>query len=216
MSPVTLFGLERSVYTRVARLALEEKSVAYSLREVEVFGPDGVPAEHLLRHPFGRIPALQHGAFTLYETAAITRYIDEAFTGPALQPCEPQARARMNQIVGILDSYAYRPMVWGLFVQRVSAPREGGTPDERVISAALAASAVCMSAVDQLVSPGPFLLGQQISLADLHALPILRYLSLAPEGLALLSRYASVLPWFEFMLRRPSVIRTGSIHETEL
>ena len=116
MKPVTLFGLERSVYTRIARLALEEKGIPYSLHEVEIFGPNGVPAEHLLRHPFGRIPVLQHGAFALYETAAITRYIDEAFPGPLLQPREPETRARMNQIIGVLDSYAYRPMVWGVFV----------------------------------------------------------------------------------------------------
>ena len=43
---VQLHGLARSVYTRIVRLALEEKGVAYTLHEVEIFGPDGVPAEH--------------------------------------------------------------------------------------------------------------------------------------------------------------------------
>lgn len=115
-----LFGLERSVYTRIARLALEEKEVPYSLQEVEIFGPDGVPDSHLRRHPFGRIPVLQHGAFVIYETSAISRYIDEAFQGKSLQPSEAKQRARMNQFISLLDSYAYRPMVWGVFVQRVS------------------------------------------------------------------------------------------------
>jgi glutathione S-transferase len=111
MDDVTLFGLERSVYTRIVRLVLEEKAVAYTLRETEIFGSDGVPAEHLVRHPFGRIPALRHGDFSLYEASAIARYVDEAFAGPALQPTAPRARARMNQAISILDSYAYRPMV---------------------------------------------------------------------------------------------------------
>ena len=77
MRPKTLlFGLERSVYTRIARLALEEKGVPYLMQEVEIFGPEGVPLDHLQRHPFGRVPVLQHDAFFLYETAAITQYID--------------------------------------------------------------------------------------------------------------------------------------------
>jgi glutathione S-transferase len=71
-SSVLLFGLERSVYTRIARLVLEEKGVPYLMQEVEIFRSDGVPVEHLQRHPFGRIPVLQHDAFSLYGYARIT------------------------------------------------------------------------------------------------------------------------------------------------
>ena len=112
MSDPVLYGLARSVYTRIARLVLEEKGVRYTLEEVEIFGSAGVPAEHLARQPFGRIPAFAHEGFTLYETDAITRYIDEAFPGTRLQPQELRARARMNQVIAIIDSYAYRPMIW--------------------------------------------------------------------------------------------------------
>jgi len=44
MTDPVLFGLSRSVYTRIARLALEEKGVRYTLEEVEIFGPTGAPA----------------------------------------------------------------------------------------------------------------------------------------------------------------------------
>ena len=99
MAALDLYGLERSVYTRIARLALEEKGVPYALHEVEIFGPGGVPPEQLARHPFGRIPALAHDGFVLYETGAITRYVDEAFAGPPLQPHEPARRARMPDAI---------------------------------------------------------------------------------------------------------------------
>jgi glutathione S-transferase len=62
-----LYGLSRSVYTRTARLALEEKGVGYELCEVEIFGEHGVPPEHYARHPFGRIPVLEHDGFMLFE-----------------------------------------------------------------------------------------------------------------------------------------------------
>ena len=91
-TPPTLFGLRRSVYTRIAALALKEKEVRFDLDEVEIFGPAGVPADHLERHPFGKIPVLVHDDFLLYETQAICRYIDEAFDGPALQPNSPYSK----------------------------------------------------------------------------------------------------------------------------
>ncbi len=57
---------------------------------------DGVPATYLEKQPFGKIPLFEHNGFCLYETGAITCYVDEAFEGPALQPQEPVNRARMN------------------------------------------------------------------------------------------------------------------------
>jgi len=140
VSDPVLYGLARSVYTRIARLALEEKEVRYTLEEVEIFGSAGVPAEHLARQPFGRIPAFAHDGFTLYETDAITRYIDEAFPGTRLQPQELRARARMNQVIAIIDSYAYRPMIWGVFAARIVAPEEGIASNEMLVAESLTRS----------------------------------------------------------------------------
>ena len=95
-SKVILYGALYSVYVRIARLALEEKGVAYQLSEVDIFAEGGPPPGHLARQPFGRIPAFEHDGFELYETGAIARYVDEAFEGPALQPTEPRARAHLG------------------------------------------------------------------------------------------------------------------------
>ncbi|MES1956207.1 glutathione S-transferase family protein [Salinisphaera hydrothermalis] len=208
-----LFGLERSVYTRIARLALEEKNVAYSLQEVEIFGPAGVPKEHYERHPFGRIPVLQHGDFVVYETQAISRYINDAFTGPQLEPTGVQARARMNQIIGLLDAYAYRPMVWGVFVERVLTDNDGVSADERLVAKSLKSAARCLYALSALVGSNRFLAGPQISLADLHAFPIVRYFCLVQEGYEVIESHAELLRWYKSMLHRPSVLKTATIYE---
>jgi glutathione S-transferase len=213
MSALNLFGLERSVYTRIARLTLEEKGVAYVLNEVEVFGTNGVPQEHLNRHPFGRVPAIEHEGFWLYETAAISRYVDEAFPGPALQPSDVHARARVNQIVGLLDSYAYRPMVWGVFVERVRIPLTGGQANEAKIAESIAEAKTCLSALGALVECSPYLIGEQLTLADLHAFPILQYFSLAPEGRDLLAEHSALAQWLTSMRVRPSVRRTRTKYE---
>jgi glutathione S-transferase len=106
-----VFRAPYSVYGRAARLALEEKGVGYELVPVDIFASGGPPAAHLVRHPFGKIPAFEHAGFRLYEAEVITRYIDEAFAGPRLQPEDVHGRARMTQIISVLDSYVYRTLV---------------------------------------------------------------------------------------------------------
>ena len=58
---------------------MEEKGVAYRLENIDTFSEDDPPAGYEKRHPFLRIPAFGHDGFSLYETGAITRYIDAAF-----------------------------------------------------------------------------------------------------------------------------------------
>ena len=86
MAAPRLFGAGYSAYVQVARLTLAEKRVAYEHVPVDVFASGGPPAWYLEHQPFGRIPAFEHDGLRLYETAAIARYVDEAFDGPALQP----------------------------------------------------------------------------------------------------------------------------------
>ncbi|MER8839261.1 glutathione S-transferase N-terminal domain-containing protein, partial [Mesorhizobium sp. M0913] len=112
MGKPVVYGADYSVYVRIVRLVLEEKGVGYELVPVDIFAADGIPGWYFEHQPFGRIPAFEHDGFRLYETGAIARYVDEAFGGPALQPVEARPRARLNQITGLLDAYAYRTMVW--------------------------------------------------------------------------------------------------------
>jgi glutathione S-transferase len=211
-----VFGADYSVYVRIVRLALEEKGFPYRLQEIDVFASGGPPADYLTRHPFGRIPAFEHAGFRLFEAGAITRYIDDAFPGPTLQPGQPRLRARMNQVISILDSYAYRTLVWDIFVERVRAPQQGRQPDEDRIHAAVPAADKCLVALDEIMGDEPFLGGTDLSLADLHAAPMFAYFVLAPEGAALLARHASLHGWWDRISQRASMIATRSPLEAQI
>ncbi|MDR6287696.1 glutathione S-transferase [Inquilinus ginsengisoli] len=210
MSPrPILYGARYSAYVRTALMVLQEKGVAFDLVEVDIFAPGGPPPDHLPRHPFGRIPAFEHDGFALYETAAITRYVDEAFDGPALQPADARGRARLTQIIGILDAYAYRPLVWDIYVERVSKPATGSPADESLIANALPRAELCLDVLAGFLGDGPWLLGDAISLADLHAAPILDYFKMAPEGRALMAGRNRLEAWWDRLTARPSATVLG-------
>lgn len=208
MTAPIVYGARYSTYTRSVLLALEEKGVEYRLSEIDVFR-DGVPPGYLERQPFGRIPSFEHDGFRLYETAAILRYVDEALPGPALQPADPRGRARVTQIVSILDSYAYRAMVWDIFVERRDRP-DGRAPDEEKIRGGVDRSRACLRAIAGLMGSHRYLAGDALTLADLHAVPILAYLRLTPEGQELIDTEPSLIRWLELVSARPSVAATRS------
>jgi glutathione S-transferase len=204
MGEPLLYGMNYSVYVQIARLALIEKRVEYKQELVSVFQPGGPPAWYLDHHPFKRMPAFEHDGFRLYETAAITRYVDEAFDGPALQPADVRQRARMTQIIGLLDSYGYRPMVWDVYVERIDRPNEGKVADEVLIASGLAKSRTCLGALAELKADGDWLLGAKLTLADLHAAPMFAYFAKTPEGAAMMAEFPPLAKWWERMQARPS------------
>lgn len=207
----TLFGAAYSVYTRIVRLALEEKGVPYRLTEIDVFAPGGPPQGYLARHPFGRIPAFEHDGFRLYEAGAITRYVNEGFPGPSLQPADARTRARMNQAISVLDAYAYRALVWDVFVERVRAPATGRSPDEARVQDAMPKARACLGALAAIMDDQPWLSGSALSLADLHAAPMLIYLRMAqPEGTTLLSGFPKLQRWLDALVQRPAILATRS------
>jgi len=204
---VTLHGYEHSVYSWIARLALREKGVGFDWVEVDPFAAD-VPEAYLALHPFQRVPVLVHDGFALYETGAIARYVDEAFPGPVLQPADPKVRARMSQIVSIVDSYAYWPLVRQVFSHAVFRPRLGGVPDPAELRKGLDAAPKVLRALDDLAGEDAFLVGASPSLADLHLAPMIAYFAAAEDGAALLAKHGRLSRWWSAMSRRPTVVET--------
>jgi glutathione S-transferase len=139
---------------------------------------------------------------------AITRYVDEGFPGPALQPADAPGRARVAQVCSVLDSYGWQPMVIVVFVQRVVAPMRGGTPDQGAIDEAMPRCERVLAAVEGLMDGGEFLIGGALSLADLHLVPILDYFARTEDGRAALARHPRLSAWWERIERRPTVVKT--------
>jgi glutathione S-transferase len=192
-----LYGADYSVYVRIARLALLEKGVAHDLVPVDIFAADGIPAVHLDRHPFGKIPAFEHGEFHLYETGAITRYVDEAFDGPALQPTDAQSRARMNQIISIADGYVYPQMVWGLYVERIDKPTRGEVPDQARVEKARGVAQTSLAALAGLLAEQRWMCGQRLTLADVYLAPMLDYALKVPELGQIFAIHCNLGDWWQ-------------------
>lgn len=207
---IILHGPAYSTYARTARLVLEEKGAAYEMREVDILKGEGQQPAHLARQPFGKVPALEHDGFALFETFAIARYLDEVLPGPRLQPEEARRRARMTQICGVIDSYGYGAMVGKVFWQAAIVPMQGGTPDQAVLAEGVAMAGRVLDVLEGLAAEGGEFLcgGGQVSLADLFLVPVLEYFAMTEPGRAALASHPRIGSWWQRMAQRPSVVKT--------
>ncbi|MGH6904685.1 MAG: glutathione S-transferase family protein [Geminicoccaceae bacterium] len=203
-----VYGPAYSTYTRTVRLALEEKGVDHDLVEVDLIAGATKAAEHLARHPFGKVPAFEHDGFALYETDAITRYVNEVFPGPDLEPGDARGRARMTQAINVVGNYAYPCMISQIFIQRAVMPMMGDTADEAAIAAALPQAETCVAALERLIDGNDYLAGDRLSLADLLLIPIYDYVAQIPEGERLFAGAPDLRRWWDGVRARESVVRT--------
>jgi len=200
---VELNGFRYSVYTWIARLALLEKGVAYQAIEVNPFSESGHPA-----HPFGKVPLFIHDGFRLYETAAITKYVDAAFPGPSLMPKDVQERARIDQIICIIDNYAYWPLVRQLFAHGIFLKAIGQSPDQAEFAAGMKAAPRVLSALDALICDQGVMQTGQVSLADIHLGPVISYSMMVPEMTNLLAACDRLSDWWRCIAARPGMLTT--------
>ena len=203
MSDVTLYGFPISTYVRTARIALEEKGVKYDLKPLPPHDSE------LVKHqPFGKVPALTHGNFEIYETAAITRYVDEAFPGPALQPKDIKDRARMEQWISVINGHLYPTVIRNIVLEHLAPKLMNRATDMDRVKASVPDAGFQLDLLEKALAKNPNLAGNAPSLADYFAAPILFYFSTTPEGGPLIAGKPKVAAWLKSLLDRPSAKAT--------
>jgi glutathione S-transferase len=129
---------------------------------------------HLERHPFGRVPALQHDDFMLYETSAIAAYVDDVLPGPKFTPADPRQRARMNQWMCNLNSYFYPEMIYHVSHERMVYPELGIPGNDLIVQRAMPKVIHALQVMEKELSDGrPFIVGDAVTMAEFFLLPTL-------------------------------------------
>ena len=180
MSKMTLLGFDGSTYVRTVKMLLAEKRFT-DFEQVPLNVLSGEPRnpEHLARHPFGKVPVLDHDGTRILETSAIVRYLNDVLPGTSLVPATPKDRARMDMVVGLLDSYGYGAMIGGIAAYHLFPDFVGGKNE----SMRKAGNENARKVVDLAMKTkgGSTFIAGDLSLADLFLAPVVFYVSLTPD-----------------------------------
>jgi glutathione S-transferase len=197
-----IYGHPLSSCTRKVWITLHEKGHTAELVQVDLLGGEHRRPAHLAKHPFGKIPVLEHDRFRVYESRAIVRYLDAVLEGPRLSPAGPEARARMEQWMSVDQSYV-SPHISALVREHIVKKMIGETADASVVRQARAELEQALDPIDAALRESTHLAGEDFSLADVSLMPYVASLGLLGCE-DLLSGRPGLAAWWARAQARPS------------
>ena len=194
---ITFYGTPQSTYVRTVRLLLAEANIDYDLKDIGIFNGDNKTDEYLAKHPFGKVPTVEIDGNIIYETAAITYYINQKLANGAFAPPDILLQARMYQMISIVDNYLYPNAVGTIVIQNLIVPTQGGETDKDAVKEAIAPTQKALGAIEELSVSSPFLTGSLVSIADFYLIPIFVYLEKTPQFAEVTANTPKLKAWWE-------------------
>ena len=191
--PLVLYSYRRCPFAIRVRVTLEEKNLTYLTLEEKL----SAKSPELLRmHPEGRVPLLLHGTLVFYESSIITEYLEDQFPDPPLMPKSAELRAKTRLLTywcntvfkTDLDIYKYRFNQLGL--------DEKNSLKTRFLR--------YFKQIENELLNNPYLLGNELTLADIHVFPFFRQLTKTSPNFPEFHHHPVINAWLDRITERPS------------
>lgn len=229
-----VYSYFNSICTQKVFITLAEKGIDYTTQNVDLFRNEQFSPEYLKINPKGVVPALDHDGRVVIESTLICEYLDDCFPSPRLVPQDPFLRARMRLWSKAVDEQLFeatRELSFSaMFRERMrnmtEEQRQGryqnvGDPIKRArlistyeegvdspyVFQGIGAFEMAFQKMEKdLRAAGPWLLGTEISLADINMMPFvarMAYLDLLDIWIA---ERPACRAWWERVQARPSFV----------
>jgi glutathione S-transferase len=213
-------------------MVLHEKSVAFEEVRIDLGKKEQLNPDYLALNPNGVVPTLVDDGIPIIESSVICEYLDEKYPQNPLVPGDLVQRARMRAWMHYIEEVAVpairvpsfnraflyrfkgqdqeqferqeigpRPVRKELF-QRMGSPKGFSRKDVDKSLGELAET--CRRMDEVMARKGPWLMGEQLTLADILVMPSID--RLADLGLSSIwqGKYPAVSRWYERLQARPA------------
>lgn len=231
----TLYNASQSTCSQRVRFVLHAKKLAFEDRKLDLLAGDQLAPDYLALNPNGVVPTLVHDATVVTDSSVIVEYLDEVVPDPApFTPHDAGTRAHMRALMHYIDEMpaaavrvptfnlaflpkfqAMTPEAFAAFAQSKPLRKEfmlkmgqTGFP-QKDMDEALERLARTYARMEAEISKsgGPWLLGKDISLADVCVMPAL--VRMADLGLdTMWAELPGVTRWFKDIRAHPAFVPT--------
>ena len=217
-----LYNAPQSTCSQRVRFVFNGKKIPFDEVKLNLLEGDQLKPDYLKLNPNGVVPTLDHGGAIVIDSTVITEYLDEVAPQASFTPESPVERARMRALMHFIDempaaavrvptfNVAFLPSFQKMSREAFTAMAESkplrrefmmtmgqtGFPKAEM-DAALARLRRAYERMDAEIekSSGPWLLGKQITLADVAAMPAL--VRMHDLGLPDWQDLPRVVTWFD-------------------
>jgi glutathione S-transferase len=233
--PFKLYNAPQSTCSQRVRFVLNAKNIPFAEEKLDLLAGDQLKPDYLKLNPNGVVPTLDHDSAIVIDSSVIIEYLDEIGPQPLdFTPHDPVQRAKMRTLMHFMDEMpapAVRVPTFNLaFLPRFAAMSEedfvafaNSKPLRREFMLAMGRKGFPQKDMDEALarlrrtyermdaeiakSGGPWLLGKDISLADVMAMPALVRMADLGQDTAW-QDLPRVQRWFEAIRAHPAFVPT--------
>jgi glutathione S-transferase len=178
-------------YVQRAVISLAEKGIAFERVDIDL---NDKPDWFLKLSPLGKVPVLEVGSKSVFESSVILEYLEETLPNP-LHPNDPLTRAEHRAWIEF--GSAVLGDIWGLETMA----------DEAGFQAKAAQSEVRFARLEERLIAAPWFDGKAFSLVDAVFAPAFRYFDVFDEigDFGILANKPKIARWRNSLRERPSV-----------
>lgn len=198
---IKLYGHPVSTCTRKVLMTLNETKTPFELTTVDFATGEHKKQPHLSRQPFGQIPAIDDDGFAMFESRAISRYINEKVDGELI-PDDIKARALMEEWISIETSNFTPHAMKFIYHDVFKRPQ-----DAAVLETAQKGLELALGVMETQLAKTPFLAGKDFSLADVCFMPYFEY-AMMTVAKPTFAKYPHVTAWWSKVSERPAWLKS--------
>ncbi|KAH9770589.1 glutathione S-transferase F9 [Citrus sinensis] len=184
-------------------VCLIEKQIEFETVPVDLVKGENKNPEYLKLQPFGSLPVIQDGDFTLY---AIIRYYAEKYKSQGttdLLGRTIEERGLVEQWLEV-EAHNFHPPIYQMTTQILFFAKRGLPADENLIKESEEKLGKVLDVYEERLSKSKYLAGDFFSLADLSHLPFTQYLVGPMEKEYMIRDRKHVSAWWDDISNRPS------------
>ncbi len=213
-------------------LYMKEKQLDFVSHYVDLLRFEQHEPAFVAINPNGQVPVLVHDGKTVTESSIIDEYLEDTFPENPLRPADTHKRARMRILVKFIDDYALPALSvigWHLMLRKVATSIDSDTFEalmarvplkeqrekwqtiagesfsEEELDNCYRKLAVTAERLEQELEDGPWLVGEDYSLADINAYTVAAALPSRVPYAASPEKTPRLIEWLERMNARPGV-----------
>lgn len=140
----------------ITKWMLDECGAEYVLESVDFKAGENKTPEFLALNPSGKLPVIVEGEQTLFESSAIGLYLGDRFPEAGLAPAIDSPQRGKYLTLVVYATSQLEPAMGDTFLNQEASASRGWTSFEQA-----------QSLVAEAIGEGPYLLGENFSMADI-------------------------------------------------